>query len=122
MNYVIHALRNPFTYTGRASRAEFWLSVLFSALVVAGLVLIGLVSSLISATLLAVFLGLAGLAGLASVPILVAVSVRRVHDFGQGGWLVVLMLIVPLVFVICGIVDGQWLTNRYGPRPPALDF
>jgi uncharacterized membrane protein YhaH (DUF805 family) len=122
MNYVIHALRNPFTYTGRASRAEFWLFALSVVAATVALLLFAALGSLVSGTLSAILFAAAGLANLAAVPVLVAVSVRRCHDFGQGGWLVLPMLLLPPIFLICGVLDGHYRTNRYGPRPPALDF
>jgi uncharacterized membrane protein YhaH (DUF805 family) len=122
MNYIFHALRNPFTYTGRASRSEFWLYALFHAALSVILFGLALLSTLISVTHFAILTMVSWGVFLAGLLILIAVAVRRCHDFGRGGWLVALMILLPPVFILCGCLDGHYRTNRYGPRPHALDF
>jgi uncharacterized membrane protein YhaH (DUF805 family) len=123
MNYVIHALRNPFTYTGRASRAEFWSFAVFMLGIQGILAVLFLVFAFAYVTVVAVVATclLAAVSG-AGLLVLLSLSVRRAHDFGQGGWLALPMLLLPPVFLVCGIVDGHYRTNKYGPRPHALDF
>ena len=49
-----------------------------------------------------------------------AVSVRRMHDTGKSGWML-LILIIPCIGFILWIVwmveDGQAHDNAYGPVP-----
>ena len=50
----------------------------------------------------------------------IAVSVRRMHDTGKSGWML-LILIIPCIGFILWIVwmveDGQAHDNAYGPVP-----
>lgn len=99
-------------FTGRSSRLEYWLWVLVNIVVSAALVIIepagedpgdiGMLSALFA---LAVF-----------IPTL-ALTARRLHDFGQSGWLVLLMFI-PLVnffaWIYFGVKGGDPSVNNYG--------
>jgi uncharacterized membrane protein YhaH (DUF805 family) len=122
MNYILHALKNPFTYTGRASRAEFWSFVVFHLASVGALGLLSIVGAFLSGTLGMILFSLAAVAAGAGSLVLISLSVRRAHDFGLGGWLAAPMLLLPPVLLVCGLIDGHYRTNRYGPKPQALDF
>ena len=70
------------TFTGRASRSEFWWFFLFQIIV---LIVTGMISSI-----------LYGIAALAMLLPGIAVGVRRLHDIGKTGWLMLIALI-PIV-------------------------
>jgi len=70
------------TFTGRASRPEFWWFFLFQIIV---LIVTGMISSI-----------LYGIAALAMLLPGIAVGVRRLHDIGKTGWLMLIALI-PIV-------------------------
>ena len=131
MSYTI-ALRPFRKYTqfrGRASRKEFWL---FTAFVVAVLALFEFVvmalgssggaaealmaadgGALVYATL--VFL----VWSLVTVIPSCAVTVRRLHDTGRNGWLL-LLWVIPIVGFIVLILcakQGDREANRYGDPP-----
>ena len=110
------AVRNFFTqyatFSGRATRSEYWYVVLFSWIVSIAISVIG---GLISSELTTV------LGSLYSLAILVpsfAVVWRRLHDIGKsGGWYFIGLIplvgwIILLVFFCTGS-DGD---NRFGPR------
>ncbi len=61
------------TFTGRASRPEFWWFFLFQIIV---LIVTGMISNI-----------LYGIAALAMLLPAIAVGVRRLHDIGKTGWL-----------------------------------
>jgi uncharacterized membrane protein YhaH (DUF805 family) len=90
------------TFTGRATRSEFWWFALFT--VVASIVasMFGeLVNSLVSLALL--------------VPS-IAVGARRLHDIGKTGWLQ-LLWIIPLIgwaLLIYWAVQPSGPPNEYG--------
>ena len=112
------------TFSGRASRSEYWWGYLGYVVIATVLQIVALVGA---AALLNVNESLAGLALL--VPMLalvgmiipsIAVSVRRLHDTGKSGWML-LIIMIPCIGFILWIVwmveDGQAHDNAYGPVP-----
>jgi uncharacterized membrane protein YhaH (DUF805 family) len=101
---VGRVLSNYATFSGRASRAEYWwwfLSLLLFMLVV------GLVDAFVIAPLLGFQVGdeTAGqpLSLLASLAVLLpnlAVGVRRLHDSGKSGWWLLIGLIPLIGFLV----------------------
>ncbi len=84
------------TFSGRASRSEFWWFWL--ATYVLGLV-VGFISSTLSYII-----------GLALFIPSLAVAVRRIHDSEHSGWWV----ICPIVNIIFCIIPGTEGANKYG--------
>ena len=99
------------SFEGRASRSEFWWLYLgyFLLVFVAGIIDGVLGMSIISTV---VILG-------SFLPILGA-FVRRLHDTGRSGWML-LIAFIPLVGAILLLVwtisDGQPMDNQYGAVP-----
>jgi len=60
------------------------------------------------------------LVALAMIIPMLSVSVRRLHDTGKSGWMILIMMI-PCIGIILWIVwmveDGQAHDNAYGPVP-----
>jgi uncharacterized membrane protein YhaH (DUF805 family) len=111
------ALRNGFTYRGRASRSAYWWFVLAVTL---GYVAIWLISVLLTATTsrtgAGLILGLLSLAviypGLAAI----ALTVRRLHDTDRSGWWYLIGAIPYVgVIILLVILAGQGTPgpNRY---------
>lgn len=104
---------NYATFSGRASRSEYWFFTLFHCLIV----LAGIVLSFAG-------IGLLILIGSAVVNFLpsLSVCVRRLHDTDHSGWWYWICLI-PLVGIIILLVflctRGTWGDNRFGPDPLA---
>ena len=133
------------TFSGRASRAEFWWFVLFSWLLT--FVVMFVLSSLLfyltvntgvsGVSFTPIFSVLIGIASLGLFVPTVAVTVRRLHDLGLSGWwygsLFAMLglawvfpqsLWVALIFYISGLVcmlacvfKGTSGQNKYGPDP-----
>lgn len=126
MDWMLLPLKRYADFSGRSRRKEYWMFALFQ--VVVGLVLgavagvayvIGhhgnnpgalfwIVVSLIFIFVLAMF-----------IPSL-AVAVRRFHDQGKSGWMVLLQLIPwigGLIVFIFMCLDGQRGENEFGPDP-----
>lgn len=113
------------TFSGRATRAEFWWGVLFEYLYTLAVYLVAVVVGLVmvfSGTdrkeLMTVisFVLLAG--SLVLVVPQLALIWRRLHDVGHSGWFVLVMLI-PFVGYILLLVQyflPSDADNRYGPR------
>ena len=118
MNWYLAAFRKYAEFPGRARRQEYWMFTLINLLISIALFIVGLRSGA-----LAVVSGLYALA--AFIPGL-AVGVRRLHDTGRSGWMMLLSLIpivggiVLLVFLCQDSAPGD---NRYGsnPKTPAVE-
>lgn len=98
------------TFSGRASRSEFWFWTLFSILanlaasIIDALFGLGLVSVVVSLALL--------LPGL-------AVSVRRLHDIDRTGWWLLLIFtgIGIILLIVWDCFKGTAGPNRFGADP-----
>lgn len=111
MEWYLKVLRQYADFAGRARRKEFWMFVLFN-------ILASLVASFVDYSL-----GVSLISGLYSLFILIpgiAVSVRRLHDIGKSGWML-LIILIPIIGVIWLIVlyatEGTYGENQYGPDP-----
>jgi uncharacterized membrane protein YhaH (DUF805 family) len=91
------------TFTGRASRPEFWWFVLF-------LVLASAACGVVSDKLSAVFT-------IATLVPAMAVGARRLHDVDKSGWmqLIGLIPIVGWILVIVWCAQAGKEPNRFGP-------
>ena len=124
MDALTTVFRNKYaTFSGRASRSEYWWGYLGYFVIATVLQIFALVGgiALIDAGELALLPGLIALVGIVAMIIpTIAVSVRRMHDTGKSGWML-LILIIPCIGFILWIVwmveDGQAHDNAYGPVP-----
>lgn len=124
MDALTTVFRNKYaTFSGRASRSEYWWGYLGYFVIATVLQIFALVGgiALIDAGELALLPGLIALGGIVAMIIpTIAVSVRRMHDTGKSGWML-LILIIPCIGFILWIVwmveDGQAHDNAYGPVP-----
>lgn len=103
-------LENYAQFEGRARRSEYWWFVLANFCIAFVLYLLGEAMSL--------FTVVAALYSLAVLIPGIAVAIRRLHDTGKSGWMLLIGL-VPFVGAIILIVfmatDSQRGTNQYGP-------
>jgi len=110
-SYFFTVLSRYCDFNGRSRRAEYWNFVLFNALIILGLMLVGRIIGLHflhSLYALAVFLPAMG------------VAVRRLHDTDRCGWWVLLCLIPilgPLIVFVFMCLDSDANANTYGPNP-----
>jgi uncharacterized membrane protein YhaH (DUF805 family) len=96
---VQKCLQNYATFSGRASRSEFWYFLLFYFVAnYAGNLISDFVGTIISLGLLLPYL---------------AAGVRRMHDRNRSGW----YLIVPLLNIYLLATVGDSGPNRFGPKP-----
>ncbi len=114
-----HVLRNYATFQGRATRQEFWLFTLVEVLLIVGLFVAFLISasddSLIALSVILLLLICAVL--LALIVPTIALTVRRLHDMGQTGWLYCINFIPyvgSIILLILCSFDSQRGTNQYG--------
>ena len=110
---VRSCLTNYATFSGRARRSEFWWFALFVALVE---IVLSVVGAAIGVRPL-MFLGYLALI----VPYLAA-GVRRLHDTGKSGWMIlvgIIPIIGPIILLVFFLTDSAAI-NAYGPSPKAL--
>ena len=110
MNWYLKCLNQYADFKGRARRKEYWMFVLFNALVsivVEGIGYVIGLDFLVSLYALAVF-----------IPML-AVSVRRLHDIGKSGWnyLIALIPVVGVFVVLYWFCKDSTGDNQWGKSP-----
>lgn len=119
MRSYFDGLLRYFEFSGRSTRAQYWLFSLFSALlavvaVFADSYLSGIPIQAQVWGPLSVFVGL-----FTAIPG-VTVTVRRLHDIGRSGWWYFITM-VPIVGIIVLLVWMCWpsddYSNDYGPHP-----
>ncbi|MCV3211794.1 DUF805 domain-containing protein [Mesorhizobium sp. YC-39] len=117
---------NYFNFAGRARRKEYWGYFLFWTI---ALLVIGGIGVFIDDTMAnldelpAVTIGLCGLFLLATVLPWLGLNVRRLHDIGLTGWLVLLVLIPTfgsLIILIFALIPTQGRENQWGPVPTGV--
>jgi uncharacterized membrane protein YhaH (DUF805 family) len=105
------------TFSGRASRSEYWFFVLFSVLVAVACATVDIALGLNFALFYGPFYALFALVNLLPS---ISVLVRRLHDTGRSGWWYWIAL-VPIVGFIVLIVwlctRGTQGENRFGSDP-----
>ncbi len=125
MDALTTVFRNKYaSFSGRASRSEYWWGYLGYFVVGTVLQIVGFIAALALANVsegLAAMMLLIPLVGVVAMIIpMLGVSVRRLHDTGKSGWMLLIMLI-PCIGIILWIVwmveDGQAHENAYGPVP-----
>lgn len=81
MNWYLKALKKYAVFSGRASRKEFWMFVLFDMIFA---IIAMIIDDFITVTTLYILVLL--------TPV-IAVTVRRMHDIGKSGWMLLLSFI-----------------------------
>ena len=99
MNYYLKVLKQYADFKGRARRKEYWMFILFNAIV-------STVLSMIEPTVYGIY-------SLALIIPTFAVAVRRMHDVGKSGWYV----LIPIYNLILACTDGDSGDNEYGSNP-----
>jgi uncharacterized membrane protein YhaH (DUF805 family) len=110
-NEYISVLKKYAVFSGRASRREYWMFVLYNTLVafVFGLV----VGVLATATKNDNLSALSNLYSIAVFIPSIALTTRRMHDTGKSGW----FQIIPFYGFILTFIAGDKMDNKYGPDP-----
>ena len=112
MEWYLKVVRDNYAnFNGRASRQEYWMFFLFNmifAIVIMGIdIILGLGFLNIIYFLVVMIPG-------------IAVGIRRLHDIGKSGWMVLIGLI-PCIgafwLLYLMVQDSSTLDNEYGPSP-----
>jgi uncharacterized membrane protein YhaH (DUF805 family) len=112
MNWYLKVLKQYADFNGRARRQEYWMFVLFN-------IIFAIVAGALDAAL-GTWGAIGGLYGLAMLIPGLAVSVRRLHDTGKSGWMLLIGLI-PVIgtiwLIVLLVTDSTSGNNEYGDNP-----
>jgi uncharacterized membrane protein YhaH (DUF805 family) len=132
---------NYANFSGRARRKEYWGFALFSIIVYVilwAIMAAGIATAPRNADgsmgtpspLFWVGIGLLVIYGLATIIPSLGLTVRRLHDIGWPGWIVVILVIlgiIPYLGIVAAIlglviacIDTQPFVNKFGPPPKAV--
>ena len=97
-------------FNGRASRSEYWWFVLFMIIVQ---IVLSILSAIVHPVLILLVIALL-LPG-------IAVGVRRLHDIGKTGWLLLIGFIplIGLILLYWAVQPSAEGANEYGAAPAA---
>ena len=99
-NAISTCLSKYATFTGRASRSEYWFFVLFTFIIgVAAGIISALMGSEVAGYVIQAAFWIPGL----------AVSIRRMHDVDKSGW----FILVPIYSFILSVTPGTVGSNRF---------
>lgn len=118
MNWYLKCWQQYADFSGRARRKEYWMFVLFNAIVAFVIsFILGLIAGL---TDIAALANLSYIYTLAVLIPSLAVCVRRLHDVGKSGWMYLICLIpvvgwIWLIILFC--TDSQKGSNKWGNNP-----
>jgi len=120
--------QNYATFRGRARRKEYWGYVLFSALAMLTLCILGLIADGAAGNLDSrdgplLTMAICGLFILATLLPGIAITVRRIHDMGLSGWFYLLVFIPyvgALIIFVLTLIPSQRQENRWGPVPDGI--
>ena len=111
---------------GRASRSELWFAFLSNA------IFSWLVGFLVGFVVVALHgnVDIAGkvLQGVISLAVIVpgiCLWVRRLHDIGKSGWMMLLGFIPlagPIILLVFALMPSQPAANKYGPVPNMVNY
>jgi len=114
MEYFTDAYKKYADFSGRATRTQYWMFILFY-------MIIYIVLASVDAFLLGGMPVLSGIFGLVSIIPSLSIAVRRLHDTGRSGWWLLLSLIPligAIVILIFLVMDSEG-DNQYGANPKA---
>ena len=124
MNWYLEVLKKYATFSGRASRSEFWYFTLINSIISIGIIFLAVLavdnnSYDIANVLIIIFY----IYGIATLLPSISVIVRRLHDIGKSGWwyfIVIIPIVGPLILLYFMILDSTPGDNVYGANPKGI--
>lgn len=118
MEWYVAVLKKYAVFSGRARRKEYWMFALFN--LIFGLVAMVL-DNILGIDMEGIGYGpLYIIYGLGTLIPSIAVGVRRLHDVGKSGWMLLIALI-PIIgaiwLLVLFLTDSKPGPNEYGPNP-----
>lgn len=118
MSWYLAALKNYAYFGGRARRKEYWMFFLFNMIFACAAIILDNVLGIAIESI-----GYGPLYGLYLLAIIIpslAVVVRRLHDVGKSGWMILLSFI-PIIgaiwLLVLMLTDSEPGDNRFGLNP-----
>ena len=115
MEWYLKVMKQYADFNGRARRKEYWMFVLFNF--IASFIL-GAVDAAVGSSG-----ALAGIYALAVFIPSLAVGVRRLHDTGKSGWMLLVAFIPVIGFIwliVLLVMDSTPGENQYGANPKEI--
>jgi uncharacterized membrane protein YhaH (DUF805 family) len=117
MNWYLKVINQYFDFSGRARRKEYWMFMLFSIIISWTLAIIDIVFGTYIFSIISTIYSL-----LIFIPSL-AVLLRRLHDSGNSGWYLFLLLIpllgwIWLLVLLC--LESEPGPNKWGENPKGI--
>jgi uncharacterized membrane protein YhaH (DUF805 family) len=112
MDYFIDGFKKYSDFSGRATRTQYWMYILFFMIIY---FLLALIDTFAGTMVLAFIFNIAAL-----IPSL-SIAARRLHDTGRTGWWQLIMFIPLIGFIVLLVfyVEDSHGDNEYGPNPKA---
>lgn len=118
MKWYLKVLRQFADFSGRARRKEYWyfafVNVFFTCVAITADIILGVASDNFGVGPIYILYSI-----LVFIPS-IAVSVRRLHDIGKSGWML-LVVLIPVIGAIWLLVllftDSNAGDNNYGSNP-----
>lgn len=116
MKYYLDVLKKYAQFKGRTSRKQFWMFILFNVLFST---LLGFIDIVLGINILYPLYSM-----MLFIPIL-SILVRRLHDVGNSGWMLLLSLIPIFGYIYLFVVTlqkGEDGSNMYGMSPIEVEY
>lgn len=118
MKYFLLGLKKYAVFSGRASRKEYWMFFLFNIIFA---VVAAILDNVLETAIEGVGYGLFYILYVIAVFIPgFAIAVRRLHDVGKSGWMLLVSfipLVGPIWLFILTVTDSNPGDNKYGASP-----
>ncbi len=124
MHWYLEVLKKYATFSGRASRSEYWMFLLVNVLIGVGLIVLDGVAGIVGPFEAAGMGVFSVLYHLAVVLPSLSVMVRRLHDTNRSGWwfwIVLIPFIGGIVLFVFLVTDSTPGDNNYGPNPKGVN-
>ncbi len=123
MQYLLRTLKMIFTYSGRDTRKQFWMSYLFFIIIAVAYTFAGsLVANVNQQIAQIMFIPLI-IFYVVSMIAFISASARRLHDIDKSGWWYLISLIPFAGFALLfyWAQDSQPGSNKYSPNPKGIE-
>jgi uncharacterized membrane protein YhaH (DUF805 family) len=122
-DFLDHIFKRIFLFSGRARRREFWMFEFWAYVGYMILWALFVFGSAASVLLRDCFMIAWMIYILALIVPSLSLGVRRLHDVGLSGWLLLLNLAPPvgqIALLVLACLDSQHGDNKYGPNPKGI--